>query len=80
MERVTQNVEPAEQPSVNRLVVGDESLKIESFEPVGSVSVETPSGFVTLLHAANAECRGRQGWAIYVFGELDGHLVGARAA
>ena len=79
MERISQNLEPAEQPSVNRLVVGRRSLKIESFEPVGRVSVETPSGFVTLDHAASAQCRTGQSYATYVFGEIGGRLFGARA-
>ena len=80
MVRVTQGLEPAEQPSVNRLVVGSQYLKIESFVPVGCLSVDTPSGFVTLDHAARAECRCRHGWATYLFGELGGRLVGARVA
>lgn len=80
VERVLEKLEPTEQPSLNRLVVGAQSLKIESFEPVGCVSVETPSGVVTLDHAVRAQCRYECGWATYVFGELRGRLVGARAA
>lgn len=79
MERITQELEPADQPGINRLVVGSEALKIESFEPLGCVSVETPSGFVTLEHAASAECRCRRGYATYLIGEVEGHLFGARA-
>lgn len=76
---VTQNLEPADQPEVNRLVVGAESLKIERFEPLGEVAVQTPSGTEVLRHAATAECRCRAGHAVYLFGEQNGHLVGARA-
>ena len=78
MERRTQDLEPAEEYGVNRLVVGGVALKVESFEPLGQVSVDTPSGPVTLVHAAAAECRCLAGTAVYVFGECDGHLVGAR--
>ena len=76
---VTQNLEPADQPAVNRLVVGAESLKIEHFEPLGHVAIQTPSGTQVLRYAATAECRCRAGMAVYLFGEKDGHLVGARA-
>lgn len=76
---VTQNLEPADQPEVNRLVVGAESLKIERFEPLGEVAIQTPSGTEVLHHAATAECRCRAGHAVYLFGEKNGHLVGARA-
>jgi hypothetical protein len=78
MQRLIQRLEPAEQPSVNRLVVGSQHLKVESFEPVGCLSVDTPSGSVTLDHAARAECRCGHDWATYLFGELGGRLVGAR--
>jgi len=71
-------LEPADQPAVNRLVVGGASLKIEHFEPVGDVSVDTPSGRTVLHHAATAEVRSAAGPAYYLFGELQGHLVGAR--
>lgn len=80
MERVTQDLEPVDQPDVNRLVVGTQYLKIENLEPLGCVCVETPSGFVTLDHAASVECRCQLGYATYVFGELGGRLVGARSA
>lgn len=76
---VTQNLEPADQPEVNRLVVGAESLKIEHFEPLGDVAIQTPAGTEVLHHAATAECRWRGGWAVYLYGEQNGHLVGARA-
>ena len=56
---VTQNLEPADQPSVNRLVVGAEYLKIETFEPLGDVAIRTPSGTQVLRYAATAECRCR---------------------
>jgi len=71
-------LEPADQPSTNRLVVGSASLKIEHFVPVGDVSVDTPSGRTVLHHAATAEVRGASGRAVYLFGEHHGHLVGAR--
>lgn len=76
---VTQDLEPADQPSVNRLVVGAESMKIEHFEPLGDVAIQTPTGTQVLRYAATAECRCRAGRAVYLFGEKDGHLVGARA-
>lgn len=76
---VTQNLEPADQPSVNRLIVGTESMKIEHFEPLGDVAIQTPSGTQVLRYAATVECRCRAGHAVYLFGEKDGHLVGARA-
>jgi hypothetical protein len=78
MERKTQDLEPAEEYGVNRLVVGGVALKVESFEPLGQVSVATPSGPVTLAHAAAARCRGRAGTVTYLFGEHEGHLVGAQ--
>ena len=79
MERTTQDLEPAEELDVNRLVVGGVPLRVESLEPLGQVSVTTPSGcVVTLLHAASVECRCPAGHATYLFGERDGHLVGAR--
>ncbi|MHB1444477.1 MAG: hypothetical protein ACYCTI_07850 [Acidimicrobiales bacterium] len=73
-------LEPADQPSINRLVVGTESLKIEHFEPVGDVKVDTPSGRTVLHHAATAEVRAASGQAFYLFGEHQGHLVGARTS
>lgn len=76
---VTQNLEPANQPEANRLVVGAEHLKIEWFEPLGDVAIQTPSGTQLLHYAATAECRCRAGKAVYLFGEQNGHLVGARA-
>ena len=80
MALVTQDLEPANQPEVNRLVVGEQALKIEHLEPLGDVPVDTPSGRVVLHRAASAECRCRAGQAVYLFGESDGHLVGARTA
>ena len=71
-------LEPADQPEVNRLVVGSQSLKIEDFVPVGDVSVETPSGCQILHHAATAVVRCSGGQAEYLFGEIHGHLMGAR--
>jgi len=77
--QVTGSLQPAEQPSVNRLIVGTQSLKIESSQPVGAVSLDTPSGFVILERAIIAECRYGRTTATYVVGELAGSLVGARA-
>lgn len=71
-------LEPADQPEVNRLVIGSLTLKIEHFVPIGDVRVDTPSGCQVLHHAATAEVRCAAGRAEYVFGELQGHLVGAR--
>jgi hypothetical protein len=71
-------LEPANQPEANRLVVGSQSLKIEHFVPVGDVRVDTPSGRQILHHAATAEVRCAGGSAEYLFGEIHGHLMGAR--
>lgn len=80
MDLFSWDLEPADQPSVNRLVVGSQTLKIESFEPLGEVDIRTPSGCRRLHHAAAAEVRCPGGRARYFFGELGGHLVGAREA
>lgn len=77
---VSSELEPADQPGVNRLVVGNQTLMIEHFEPLGDVRVETPSGYRTLRHAASAEVRCRSGHAVYLYGECAGHLMGARAS
>lgn len=79
MALVTRDFEPANQPDVNRLVVGSQALKIEHLRPLGDVPVDTPSGQVFLRRAASVACRCRAGQAVYLFGESDGHLVGARA-
>ncbi|HEV2370335.1 MAG TPA: hypothetical protein VGR90_10700 [Acidimicrobiales bacterium] len=76
----TQNLQPADQPEVNRLVVGEIALKIEHLEPLGDVSVDTPSGRFELRRAASVACRCRSGEAVYLFGETDGGLVGAQSA
>lgn len=82
MAKVDQELEAAEQPEWNRLVVGPESLRIEDFEPVGDLWVQTPSRRCVLHHAARARVRCRSGQAVYLFGEAepDGHLVGVRSA
>ena len=77
MERVREELQPVEQPAVNRLVAGAMALKIERLEPIGDVEVETPSGRVPLAHAALAEVRGAGGHFTYLFGERRGRLVGA---
>lgn len=77
---LTGELEPANQPEVNRLVVGSQTLKIEHMVPVGDVSVETPSGRQILHHAATAEVRCASGRAQYLFGEYKGHLMGARTS
>ena len=79
MALVTQDFEPADQPEVNRLVVGETALKIEHLEPLGDVPVDTPSGRVLLHRAASVACRCAAGQAVYLFGESGGHLVGAQA-
>ena len=71
-------LEPADQPEANRLVVGSQSLKIEHFVPLGDVRVQTPSGCQVLHHAATAEVRCASGRAEYLFGEIQGHLMGGR--
>lgn len=78
--RVDRELEPADQPNVNRLVVGSETLRIERFEPVGDLQVRTPAGRRTLRHAATVAGRGSAGPATYVYGEHRGHLVGVRSA
>ena len=82
MARVEAELEAAEQPEVNRLVVGAVSLRIEDFEPVGDLWVQTPSRRCVLHHAARARVRCGSGPAVYLFGESepDGHLVGVRSA
>lgn len=82
MAKVERELEAAAQPEVNRLVVGEESLCIEDFEPVGDVWVQTPSRRCVLHHAARARVRCRSGRAVYLFGEAepDGQLVGVRSA
>lgn len=79
MELLSGELEPADQPDVNRLVVGSQTLKIESFKPLGEVDLQTPSGSRRLSHAASAEVRCQGGHAVYLFGEFAGHLMGARA-
>jgi hypothetical protein len=73
-------LEPATQPCANRLVVGTTTVKIESFQPLGDVEVDTPSGSRLLHHAASAQVRSRSGRAVYVFGEYAGGLMGAQAS
>ena len=82
MAAVVGELEAAEQPEVNRLVVGAQSLRIESLEPLGDVWVTTPSQCSLLRHAARARVRCRSGHAVYLFGESGpgGSLVGARSA
>lgn len=82
MATVEGELEAAEQPEVNRLVVGQESLRIEDFEPVGDVWIQTPSRRCVLHHAARARVRCRSGHAVYLFGEAEptGQLVGVRSA
>ncbi|HET6794808.1 MAG TPA: hypothetical protein VFH45_10215 [Acidimicrobiales bacterium] len=82
MARVVEEFEVAEQPEVNRLVVGAQSLRIESFQPLGDIWVRTPSRRHRLHHAARAEVRCGADHAVYLFGESqpNGRLVGVRAA
>lgn len=82
MATVESELEAAEQPEFNRLVVGQESLCIEDFEALGDVWVQTPSRRCVLHHAARARVRCRSGQAVYLFGEADpgGELVGVRSA
>ena len=79
MRRSTQDLEPTSQPDFNRLVVGATAVKIEWFEPVGRIVVDTPSGRRVLSRAAVAEVRCPSGRAVYLYGERAGRLVGARA-
>jgi len=79
MALVTQDFEPADQPELNRLVVGGEALKIEHLNPLGDIPVDTPSGRVLLHRAASVACRCAAGHAVYLLGESGGYLVGARA-
>ncbi|HET9732608.1 MAG TPA: hypothetical protein VFP54_08030 [Acidimicrobiales bacterium] len=77
MTRLDHDLQPAEQPDTNRLVVGDRSLKIEQFEPLGDVMVQTPSGTCCLHYAATARVLSSSGPAVVLFGEMSGHLLAA---
>jgi hypothetical protein len=80
MARVDHELLPAVEVDVNRLVVGDQSLCVESFEPLGDVLVRTPSRSRVLHHAARANVRCGSGRAVFLYGEAEGLLVGVRAA
>lgn len=80
MARVDHELQPAVELDVNRLVIGGRSLCVESFEPLGDVVVRTPSRSRLLHHAARAQVRCGSGRAVYVYGEVEGRLLGVRAA